>query len=78
MDIAPLKQQLDEHERQYQEWSEPINKATELHFEKMANRDGYTSEVLYGMFNVWWKSGKPNTTRISRSTRYSINCAPTI
>ena len=43
MDIASLKQQLDEYERRYQEWSEPIDKATEVNF-KRVNREGYTFE----------------------------------
>jgi hypothetical protein len=44
MDIASLNQQLDEHERRYQEWSEPINKATEVNFKNLVNRGGYTSK----------------------------------
>ncbi len=43
MDIASLKQQLDEHERRYQEWSEPINKATEVNFKRVST-DRYTVE----------------------------------
>jgi hypothetical protein len=43
MDIASLKQRLDEHERRCQEWSEPINKATEVNFKRI-NRGGYTHE----------------------------------